>query len=377
MNGHLATGASIVSGSSKKKGLLVSLQYIRAVSVMAVVYFHAVLQVRLFSGDHTFLPLVGAGAVDVFFVLSGFMMRYAIDQVPSTSMEFLRRRIVRIAPLYWIVTLAALAIACAVPGLLRSTVCDPAHAIASLLFVPWKNPAAVALGSGEIFVPVVVPGWTLNFEMMFYLIFAFTLRAPERIRNALLAATLLALFAASSLVSRAGSAFSFYHNSVLFEFLIGSSLGAMRLHQRPIKGLAALCLAVLGGGALIACEVAGLPHVPRILLFGLPATIVMVAALRAEAAGIVKVMPRLNALGDASFSIYLTHGFVLAGLRVATMKSGLRGDTFLFQIAFMLVSLIIAAVIGLAVYRLVERPMVRAADRWSTLRFPRRRLQTA
>jgi exopolysaccharide production protein ExoZ len=344
---------------------LLSLQYLRAVAAFMVIYFHAVLQVRLFVGAHTVFPLIGAGGVDIFFVLSGFMMWYTVDLKPTTISAFLWRRITRIAPLYWSVTCVALSIAYFAPTLLRSTIFDPAHALASLLFVPWENPGSVLVHERQIFVPVIVPGWTVNLEMMFYLLFSLTLIVPKKIRVLSLALLLLGLFLLSGTVGR-NSAFSFYHDTILFEFLTGATLGAAGLLRRPMRGRTALMLVMGGFTALLGTEILGADEVLafRILIFGIPATLILIATLRAEASGSVPRVPLLNALGDASFSIYLTHGFVLAGLRFLTAKLGLAGSTPLFQASFILASLLAAAVAGLAVYRFVERPMMRAAGRW-------------
>lgn len=345
------------------KPLLVSLQYLRAIAAFMVVYFHAVLQLRLFAGGRTAFPLIGSGGVDIFFVLSGFMMWFAVEGRATKPGEFLRRRIVRVAPLYWLVTLAALAVAGVAPALLRSTVFDPAHALASIAFVPWRNPGLAALGATETIVPVVVPGWTLNFEMMFYLLFGMTLAAPKRLRIPVLGMLLLGLFVASRLASVAVPAFGFYHRDILFEFMIGAMLGAMGLHRRPLSGGIACCIAIAGFAILLGLELAGIPPVPRLFLYGVPATMILLAALHAEASGSVAHVSVLNALGDASFSIYLTHGFVLAALRIVAVRLGLGGDTVSFQAGFILTAIAATAAVGLAICRIVEQPLIRIVNR--------------
>jgi len=358
------------------KTVLLSLQYLRGIAAFMVIYFHAVLQVRLFAGEQAFLPLIGAGGVDIFFALSGFMMWYTIEQAPVGPGEFLRRRIVRVVPLYWAITMAALAVACVVPALLRSTVFDLRHAIASLLFLPWRNPALAATGPEDLFVPVLIPGWTLNFEMLFYLFFGLTLWSAKPLRLPLLGLMLLGLYLVSGLVGTA-SPLSFYHKDMLFEFLAGAILGALHLERRPMPGTAALCIAVASFVVMLGIELAFGTPTPRILLFGIPALLILIAALRAEAGGSVPSWPLLNALGNASFSTYLTHGFVLAALRVAVAKLGLGSGAIVFQIGFVLVALAVAPAIGLATYSRIERPLVRLAGCWLSRRSERRRLQVA
>ena len=84
--------------------------------------------------------------------------------------DFARRRIRRIVPLYWLATLFSATVALVAPSLLKSTVFDLPHLAASLLFMPWSNPA-----DPSTITPVVVPGWTLNYEMFFYFVFALLL----------------------------------------------------------------------------------------------------------------------------------------------------------------------------------------------------------
>jgi exopolysaccharide production protein ExoZ len=374
---HARPMAEPVHGAAKgPKTVLFSLQYLRAIAAFMVIYFHAVLQVRLFAGDQAFLPLIGAGGVDIFFALSGFMMWYTIEQAPVGAGEFFRRRIVRIVPLYWAITMAALAVACVVPSLLRSTVFDLRHAVASLLFVPWANPALAATGPEELFVPVIIPGWTLNFEMLFYLFFGLTLWSAKPLRLPLLGLMLLGLYWISGLVGTA-SPLSFYHKDMLFEFLAGAILGALHLERRPLPGAVALCVIVAAFAVMLGIELADGTPSPRIVLFGIPALLILIAALRAEASHSVPSWPLLNELGNASFSTYLTHGFVLAGLRVVVAKLGLGSGAVVFQIGFVLVSLAVAPVIGLATYRRVELPLVRLAGRWLARRGARRPLQVA
>lgn len=258
----------------------------------------AVLQVRLFADGDGMLPLIGSGGVDIFFVLSGFVIWHTAEQAPVWAVEFLRRRVVRIVPLYWAMSILALAIAGIAPTLVRSTVFDLRHAIASLMFVPWRNPALTALNAKELLVPVIVPGWTVNFEMMFYLLFALTLRSAGTARLLLLGSLLLGLYLVSGMAG-AGTPPTFYHQGVLFEFLAGSILGAMRLERRPVAGVVAFGLVAAGFAVSLGAEAVIDPSVPRILWLGVPAVAIMIGALRAEAAGVVPSWPLLNALGNA------------------------------------------------------------------------------
>src|ERR1700754_4225467 len=122
--------------------MLVQLQYLRAIAALMVVYFHSVLQVpKVNSGFDWQFHLFGETGVDIFFVLSGFVMWLTTAGREIRPLEFYRRRIKRIVPLYWRAPLFSAPVPPAAPSTLKSTVFALPHLIPSLLFLPWRNPA--------------------------------------------------------------------------------------------------------------------------------------------------------------------------------------------------------------------------------------------
>lgn len=119
-----------ISASQK----LVAIQCLRGIAVMMVVWVHAKEQFRAF-GEY-FVSPVGANGVDLFFVISGFIMVYTTYDKKLTLSQFLWRRAARIVPLYWAATIAMAAAALAVPHLLKPTTFGAAYLAASLLFFP-------------------------------------------------------------------------------------------------------------------------------------------------------------------------------------------------------------------------------------------------
>ena len=107
----------------------------------------------------------GIWGVDIFFVISGFIMMYVTE---NNEKFFLLKRIFRIVPLYWILTLGVFALAIFVPDVLNNTTANIVHLIKSLFFIPFdKN------GTGHF--PILFLGWTLNFEVIFYFLFSLSL----------------------------------------------------------------------------------------------------------------------------------------------------------------------------------------------------------
>src|SRR5246127_1178159 len=91
-----------------------SIQYLRGIAAFAVVCFHAFQWTNVAGLTPTDFP-TGAAGVDVFFVISGFVMWVTTDRDPPKPLEFLRRRAVRILPPYWLFTLLAAVLALTLP----------------------------------------------------------------------------------------------------------------------------------------------------------------------------------------------------------------------------------------------------------------------
>ena len=292
--------------------MILSLQYLRGIAALMVVYFHCGAQVARF--DLAPLPLHAAGefGVDVFFVISGVVMWVTTFYGSASPATFLLRRLARIAPLYWIITLMVALIAFAAPLVMRSTVFDLPHLVASLLFIPWPNPVGGAL------TPMLIPGWTLNYEMFFYVLFAVAMFAPKRWRAVVLCAALVAIVAAGAFAPPE-TRLKFYADPMLLEFGAGVFIGALYTGRRTSAPGAAL--GVAAGGVALAfvawLSPAQMAPAARALYAGLPAALVVGGLVLAEKARGAPRLSALLALGDASYSIYLTHALTLAALSVA------------------------------------------------------------
>lgn len=315
---------------------IVSLQYLRAFAALAVVAFHAM------EGTQTRF-LVGAAGVDVFFVISGFIMGLLIAQPDSEPSAFLWRRVIRIVPLYWALTILAFLIAIAAPALLPKVDPTLANLVLSLLFIPHGSATGVA--------PVLEQGWSLEYEMAFYLICAcvMALAAPARRIGA--AAGVLAALALVAVVARPQvNAAAIYASASLIEFIAGLALAA--LWRRGRMGGAVAGGAALVGG-LVAFSVQAIVAVPpgliQALAWGVPAIGVVYGALALERAGRMPTFGPGLALGDASYALYLAHTFVIAVV-VANLPD-LNGP------ARLLVCSCISVAVALGLYQSVERPL--------------------
>ena len=154
------------------------IQGLRAFAALSVVLGHSLNSIERGSGVPPLLlqHFQGAIGVDVFFVISGFVMTISSSRLlrkQHPSRIFLWRRLLRVAPLYWLVTATKLLLIAALPRLLASYRVSLWNGIASFLFVPSLNPKGLIR-------PVITLGWTLNFEMAFYLLFAFALTVRQK-----------------------------------------------------------------------------------------------------------------------------------------------------------------------------------------------------
>jgi exopolysaccharide production protein ExoZ len=330
------------------KEKLLGVQYLRAVAALMVACLHLADRMPLYRGYLTFTwPFRSAGlgsGVDIFFVISGFVMYVtAIENQPG---RFIRRRIARIVPLYWFLTIVVAILAVASPGILRSTDFSPRYLIESLAFIPYANPSQ----HGQIF-PMLVPGWSLNFEMFFYAIFAAALFCPLRWRLPTMIITIGALWAAGRAFPQlsTSTASVTYTAPVLILFIAGILLGwAYR------RGLLRLPPAVAGVVLLAGFAVMLSPSGANFEVNCCAATAMVAGTVALDAMGTTPRIAWLMLLGDASYSLYLLHPFIFGMTRVVWNHLHLRGPVG--AASFAVVSLAAAAAAAVLSYRLIERP---------------------
>lgn len=339
--------------AAKQPKGLESIQHLRAVAALSVVMFHiGHLLARLgYEGDWP--PVLSAG-VDVFFVISGFIMCIS-TQKPMSPARFLAHRARRIVPLYWLLTTAVLAVLIGAPQMLTDGGFDPWHVLSSYLFVPALHP-----GKGHAIEPLLVVGWTLNYEAFFYLLFAVGLFAARRWRFAVLG-LMLGIFVLAGLVLRpTGPIAQFYTAPIVLEFLLGMGI-AQLYRQIPSPAAFGRAALILGGCALMYAgwgDHPGRTDWARLMLYGLPSALIVAGAVLLERAEQWPSSAVIRLLGDASYSIYLSHGMALAALVALWQLFGPAGA--IGQATFFGVALCATTLAGVLVWRWIERPI----DRW-------------
>ncbi len=339
------------------RALLTNLQYIRALAAYLVVLYHA----RLLTPLGQTLSLdFGRAGVDIFFVISGFIIQHvAARDDAGRPGAFLVKRLIRIAPLYWMLTLLiglAGPIAPALAG--KAGVPDAGMIVRSLLFIPYVD------GAGEIH-PVLFTGWTLNYEMFFYALFALGLLVMDELRRLIaLSVTLVALVVIGAVSDPDGAVGVTYTSPLLLEF--GAGLWLNMVWQRIRHVHAATRTAA--GAAMVAAFAALVlgdifwPDVPNVLKWGIPAVVIVAAALLCERADGGDRHRLMLLLGEASYAIYLIHPFVIKAASVVGARF-FRDAALPLQVLLLSGTLVVVGIAGVALHLLVERPMVAALRR--------------
>lgn len=324
------------------------IQTLRAVAAMMVVVFHFTAYLERLGYSPSVALEWGHKGVDIFFIISGFIMWVSTQRRPNiTAREFMINRVIRIVPLYWIVTILMAVGLVMVPGAFTTTVFNGAQIVLSLLFIPH---------AGGWFMPTLQPGWTLNFEMAFYALFAFAIfLTGDSLRARLATATVLigGFWLVCDLLGPRIPALAFYARYMMLEFVIGIFLGALFLSDRVKAGW--IWYISLGLGFILLANPWGREDLVY-LLDPIGAAAIVLGALFAPLPNI----PGSQQLGDASYSLYLIHIPIFAFVTVAFRELGLN---FLPSWLFVLVAFTAVILGSVLCFRLIEKPISGAISR--------------
>jgi exopolysaccharide production protein ExoZ len=270
---------------------------------------------------------------------------------PTSGWAFFKRRLARVGPAYWIVTLATSAAILLVPALFRTSTVDLPLFLASMAFLAWPHPML-----GEA-MPVFLIGWTLNYEFFFYTLFALSIFILPA-RPWLGVIWVFALCWVAGLVFEPDQPVArFYLHPLTAEFAAGMLIwlafrkGVLR---SPILGV--MCI-LIGMASLIWVNF----HIPvgrldsaRIVYWGLPAFFLVIGAVCMDAAGKTPQSPLWRLLGDASYAIYLIHYLVLGLVRFLWGQFALKN--LFSDILLILFAVGLSLVASIGFYLLIEKP---------------------
>jgi exopolysaccharide production protein ExoZ len=321
-----------------------SIQYLRAVAALMVLAYHVL-------GAP---GVIGASGVDIFFVISGFVIGLITAGRTVDPLAFAWDRATRILPLYWLFTGLLVAVKITAPALLPRLPLDPGWIVSSFLLIPSAIP-----GTAENF-PFLYQGWTLWYEALFYLLAVAAIVLSPRRQGLVLTVMLAGLVLAGLVLRPQGPVGVTYTDPLLLEFLAGYWFARWRDQGGRLTTGAGMALIAAGlGGLALAAVIAGAPEGwLRILWWGLPAMALVAGAVTIEDRGVLGRSRLLRLLGDASYAIYLSHGIAVSVLLLGWRSIGLPLTSPLDQPLLAIATFAVAAGIGVAVHLAIERPIM-------------------
>jgi exopolysaccharide production protein ExoZ len=316
------------------KGKFNSMQLLRGVAAIAVVIFHEFGSSGLFK--------LGQHGVDLFFVLSGFIILYIHNRdigIKKAVLPFLRKRLTRIFPIYWLVTFGYI-ILVTIFG--HSESLD--YIIHSLLLLPQEKD------------PIIGVAWTLEYEILFYLIFCILLFSRKIFYPVMgiwsLAIIFFFIFPVSFPIS-----IGLIFNPINLEFLFGCSIALIVLKNKiDFKWTIHFSIILIILSAVL--QYYNILNMHRFIMWGIPFTLLILGLVKLEMKKQIYVPKALIYLGNASYSIYLTHLVTLLILESTIKKLDLYeqyGHNGLVQFAFT----VVAILIGCTFYSIVEKPLLK------------------
>ncbi len=352
-----------------------TVQALRALAATSVAFGHLLTEAGQASSAapsasaQLILDWSGVG-VDLFFVISGFIMVYAAQDLAATTggaLSFLRRRIARIVPLYWLMTTLFLLTLLLAPKSVNSALPTYLETLKSYVFIPY-----VHAGSDEVR-PIFKLGWTLDYEMFFYIAFAVFLLLPARFFVSSLTIFFVALVGLGAALVPTPGAFAFWSDPIILEFVFGVWIGALfvqgeRLSTGRMLALTAAALAFFVISNRSGDSAAGLM---RLAVRGVPSALLVAAValwVKSTAKG-GRLMAALVMLGDASYALYLSHPWVMRPMHLVWDHIAvLRGGS---AALFVGLGLVLCFGLAILIHRLFERPATRWMQRMLTPASPK------
>jgi exopolysaccharide production protein ExoZ len=337
--------------------MLLNLNALRAFAALCVVFYHITSDAGLDLGID-----IGTRGVDIFFVISGFIITYASSR---SADQFFTRRLIRIVPFYWAATLAVFAIAAVLPNLFRSTQPDLVQLLCSLFFIPRETTYAGLF-------PTLILGWSLNYEMYFYVAFAIALAISARWAPVLCSAIIAAVLIAIDASGATHPSITFYTRGLVFEFVFGiaafyvvRSIG----QHRDAMPSRAIGIALLFLIAIVACVVLALIEhgggygLPRQLSSGVPAFFLVTSMILVEEIYAVSTRNRaVYLVGESSYILYLIHPYIVYGLLRTVFKHA-DGYGTATIVGLIVLLLAVATAIAVAIHLVFEKPLMEALRR--------------
>lgn len=349
-----------------------SIQALRGLAVLSVVAFHAQIVERKYSGGDALLPAfldVGRSGVDLFFVISGFVMvmvTHGRAGQPGETGRFLWGRVSRIYPTYWFYFALVLAVLLVKPEWVNASQGNEVRLVSSFLLWPSDR------------LPLVLVAWSLIHELWFYLVFAMLLKARRNWLAPLLLAWASIVVGATLFAQGDWSpALRVALHPYSLEFIIGALAAIFHFsrlapHLPPVTAWMGLVVALAAGVPLL--QYSGLLNgddLRHALGVGGLYGVLLISLVTLESAGKVPAFRFLGFVGDISYTVYLSHVLVLGAVGHLWQLTSPAADSLVDNTLVVLAMSGAVLGYGFIGFRLIEQPMLRTSHRLRSRWFAR------
>ncbi len=343
---------------------IVGIQALRGIAACGVVLCHLTGFETKYLAGHSILPSsfrFGMVGVDLFFVLSGFIMTsMSLGKFsrPGEAGRFLKRRFLRVYPIYWAWSVPVLVLFLMRPDMVNSSHGRP-DVLRSFLLLPQEH------------LPLLLVAWTLVYEIFFYLLFSAGLRwLRETDLPWALGGWAAVVIAGNWLVmtGKTDPLLGLMFSPLLLEFMMGC---VVALCVSRLNGTAAIVALTLGTGGFVVGTIIYLIHGgwfpsdwDRTLVYGTSSAMLLAGLVSWERVQGRPILRSLAGLGDASYSLYLSHVPVIAVAGLVCrhlLPTALPAAHF----AALSATFVVALLAGFVSFRLIETPLLRLSHRLS------------
>ena len=344
-----------------KLGFFNSIQYSRGLAALIVVIAHTLEHQLLDKLDAHYTT--GRLGVEIFFVVSGFIISNVCGSGVFDPGKFFFRRFMRVVPLYWACTILVGFVCSIAPQVLKTTQFSVEHILLSLFFWPHLNPLDLTDHT-----PLLKLGWTLNYEVFFYICFGLLFYIKSAFFRAIVISLIFVLLYLSKyLISVEHEFFYIYANAALIPFLVGIWLSIVEqngfLNKMPkFSSFIVLICAAAGTFFLYQQSFKSIFHMPNYLLLTGVALLLVLGLMLLEIEGLLPEIKFLEKMGDSSYSLYLVHMFVV-GAAWYLGKKLLFADGYVYRYLVPVLSVVFSVLAGYVSYLFFEKPLIRWTHR--------------
>jgi peptidoglycan/LPS O-acetylase OafA/YrhL len=338
---------------------LKNLQSLRGIAVLLVVIYHLTYIEQKYGGSETILPeffKFTMFGVDLFFVISGFVMVMVTRgkfQNIHQSFRFIYHRVARIYPLYWVYTILMLIVFLIQPTWINNAQGNQMNIVDSFLLIP------------SHILPLVTVGWTLIHEIYFYLVFFIILLiCPERFLTQVLILWTATICLVNLFFNSSNATIMLVSNPLTLEF-IGGNMIAILYFKKDFKINISILIFITLVSLLLSllAFVYSSEHPDKIIsldwwrlgMFAIPALLVIYCSVVMEKKAYI-LHAYLNKIGDASYSIYLSHIITLSAF--GHIWGLFSIDSIWDNIIILPILFFMVIIFGFISYQLIEKPLL-------------------